>query len=409
MNDPRTQPAAPAPGVWEVVLPLIRPYRWFLAAAASLNALHGFAITFQIFAAVWLVDWVLRHENPPWLLQQVISLLGLPDRLSVRLATLAIVYVLVSVFGRMLTWHFGYRIFTWVRERVLTDLREQFFRQVNHLCLRFHIKRSSGELFSYLFGSPLGQIVQFYQHCSIHIAGAVVTLVSAVMITLGWDWVLTCVLAAMILAKVALMEHARRFQRRILREFQQYEAEVSGSVADLLRGTRAVKLHAMEEDAAEEFGSQVRMIARKSYERDVRWHVEYMKQETVDYICYALLMGVCAWRHVDGVISLGQVTGFLMAYSQLQGPMSAISQAFTLFGGAQASIERLGEVMRAVSTTPDPVGAVQPVPPAGDLEFRGVDFSYEEKPVLHGLDLRIPYGQRVALVGPSGGGKSTIA
>jgi len=156
MNDPRTQPAAPAPGVWEVVLPLIRPYRWFLAAAASLNALHGFAITFQIFAAVWLVDWVLRHENPPWLLQQVISLLGLPDRLSVRLATLAIVYVLVSVFGRMLTWHFGYRIFTWVRERVLTDLREQFFRQVNHLCLRFHIKRSSGELFSYLFGSPLG-------------------------------------------------------------------------------------------------------------------------------------------------------------------------------------------------------------------------------------------------------------
>jgi ABC-type multidrug transport system fused ATPase/permease subunit len=397
------------PGVWEVVVPLFRPYRWFLGAATTLNALHGFAITFQIFAAAWLVDWVLRHEQAPWFLQQVMSLLGLPDRLSVRLAVLAVTYFLVSVFGRMLTWHCGYRIFTWVREQVLTDLREQFFRQVNHLCLRFHIKRSSGELFSYLFGSPLSQIVQFYQHCSICIAGAVVTLISAVMVTLGWDWVLTCVLAVMVFAKVSLMERARRRNREIQKEFQQIESTVSGSVADLLRGTRAVKLHAMEENAAEEFGSQVRMIARKSYERDVRFHVEYMKQETVDYLCFALLMGVCAWRHLAGVISLGQVTGFMMAYSQLQGPLAMISQAFTLFGGAQASIERLGEVMRAVSSTPDPVGTAQLVPAAGEIEFRGVDFSYEEKSVLQGVNLRIPYGQRVALVGPSGGGKSTIA
>ncbi len=396
-------------GVWRVISPLLRPYRWHMAAAITFNALHGLAITFQIFAAAWLVDWVLRQERGPWFLNAVLRLLGIPDSLVSRLGVLAAAYFMVSFFGRMLMWHIGYRIFTWVRERILTALREQFFRQVNHLCLRFHIKRSSGELYSYLFGSPLGHVVTFYQHCSMHIAGATITVLSAVMITLGWDWVLTAVLGVMVTVKVLLMETMRRRNRAIQRDFQQIEASVSGSVADLLRGTRAVKLHAMEESASQEFGSQVRIMSARSYERDVRTHVEYMKQETADYLFFAMLMAVVAWRYVGGHITLGQVTGFMMAYNQLQGPLSSMSQAFTLFGAAQASVERIGEVMQAASTTPDPIGAEHPVPPAGDLELKGVYFAYDEQRVLNGVDLRIPYGQRLALVGPSGGGKSTIA
>jgi ABC-type multidrug transport system fused ATPase/permease subunit len=395
--------------VWHVIWPLMRPYAGPLSLAATLNALHGFAITFQIFAAAWLVDWVLRDESGPWLPCALMRLLRMENSLTSRLATLSVAYFVVSVFGRMLTWHIGYRIFTWVREQMLTALREQFFRQINHLCLRFHIKRSSGELFSYLFGSPLGHIVQFYQHCSMHFAGAVVTVLSAVTVTLSWDWVLTSVLAVMVSIKVSMLERTRRRNRAIQREFQQIEAEVSGSVSDLLRGTRAVKLYAMEESASEEFGTQVRMIAAKSYERDVKVHVEYMKQETADYFFFATLMAVCAWRHVGGFVTLGQVTGFMLAYSQLQGPFAMLSQAFTLFGSAQASIERIWEVLRAASTTPDPVGDEIPVPPSGAIELRGVHFSYDVRPVLNGVDLFIPYGQRVALVGPSGGGKSTIA
>jgi ABC-type multidrug transport system fused ATPase/permease subunit len=395
--------------MWSILGPLLQPYRAHLATAITLNALHGFAITFQIFAAVWLVDWVLRHEEGPWILTLAMRGLHLGDTLAARLSVLAVTYFIVSVFGRMITWHIGYRIFTWVRERILTALREQFFRQVNHLCLRFHIKRSSGELYSYLFGSPLGYIVQFYQHCSMNVAGAIITVISAVAITLGWDWVLTAVLAIMVSVKVALMENARRRNRAIQRDFQQIESVVSGSVSDLLRGSRAVKLHAMEESASMEFGAQVRMISAKSYERDVRVHIEYMKQETADYLFFAAMMTVCALRHVHGDITIGQVTGFMLAYNQLQSPMSLLSQAFSLFGAAQTSIERIGEVLQAASTTPDPIGAALAVPPAGDLELRNVHFAYDAKPVINGIDLRIPYGQRIALVGPSGGGKSTIA
>ena len=100
---------------------------------------------------------------------------------------------------------------------------------------------------------------------------------------------------------------------------------------------------------------------------------------------------------------------FMLAFQQLSPPLTLISQAFTLWGGAQASLERIAEVLRETSTTPDPLENRKPVPPAGDLEFQNVTFAYEKKTILSEVSFKIPYGQSVALVGPSGSGKSTIA
>jgi len=381
---------------WKVLWPFVRPHRGALVAAITLNALHGFAITFQVFTVGWLVDWVLGKGSVP------------PDVWRRSLA-LALGYFLVSVFGRMITWHIGYRIFTSVREKILSKLRTSFFRQLNALCLRFHVKRSSGELFSYLFGSPVSNIVQFYQHCSSGLAGAVTTILSAVGLLLWTDGVLTLLLSLTVGIQVYMMELARRTNRRIHLEFQKLESSVTGSVADLLRGTRTVKIHSMEQEVEGEFGKQMSLISKKSYERDVRAHMEWMKTETVSYAGFALMLVACAWRFCDHTITLGQVSMFMLAFQQLAGPLTVISQAYTLWGSAEASIERIGEVFLTASTTPDLPRDHRPVPLAGDLEMRGVHFAYDKALVLRDVSFRIPYGQTVALVGPSGSGKSTIA
>jgi len=380
----------------DVIRPFVRPHRAALTGAIVLNALHGFAITFQVFTVGWLVDWVLGKGN-------------VPADVWRRSLALAVGYFLVSVFGRMVTWHIGYRIFTSVREKILSALRTSFFRQLNALCLRFHMKRSSGELFSYLFGSPVGNIVQFYQHCSSGLAGAITTILSAVGLLLWTDWVLTLLLSLTVGIQVYMMELARRANRRIHLEFQKLESSVTGSVADLLRGTRTVKIHSMEEEVEGEFGKQMSLISKKSYERDVRAHMAWMKTETVSYAGFALMLVACAWRFCDHTISLGQVSMFMLAFQQLAGPLTVISQAYTFWGSAEASLERISEVFRTTSTTPDLPRDQKPVPLTGDLEMRHVHFAYDQAPVLRDVSFVIPYGQTVALVGPSGSGKSTIA
>ena len=398
MPDGSPAPAAKS-SLRSVVWPLLRPYRWWLGLAIGLNSLHGVAQAVQSLAPKWLLDDVLLATG-----------IDTAERWW-RFAVLAGAYLVISIVGRMLVWHLGYRLFTHARERAVLALRAQFFRHVNHLCLRFHGEHSSGELFSYLFGSPLANIMQFFQHTSMFCFGATVILITTLSTAFVWDWMLGLVLAVTVALSVVMMNRSRARVHAIAKDFQQTEVQVTGTIADLLRGNKAVKLYAMEEQVATDFEAQASQIGRKSYERDIKSHMEWMKQEAFGYLMFTVLMGVCAWRYADGHASLGVVTAVFISFGTLQSPLQQIFQAMTLWGSAQASIERVGLVLDAASSTPDPTPGTPPVPvpPAGDIEFRGVRFAYGERTVLDGVSLRIPYGQRIAFVGPSGAGKSTIS
>jgi ABC-type multidrug transport system fused ATPase/permease subunit len=241
--------------------------------------------------------------------------------------------------------------------------------------------------------------------------GAVIIVITTLLTTAVWDPVLTLVLAGAVLSSVWMMNRSRSAMQAISKDFQQAETQVVGEVNDLLRGNRAVKLYAMEEHIATTFERQAFQIGRKSYERDVKSHVEWMKQESFSYFAFIALLATALWRFQHGAASLGTVSAVILAFGALQGPLQAIFTSLTLWGSARASIERIGAVLEAASTTPDPApGApVLAVPSSGPLAFQDVTFSYTDKPVLHNLTLTIPYGQRIAFVGPSGAGKSTLS
>lgn len=373
--------------------------RWLLLGALLLNGVHGAAIAAQNLFPKWLFSEVLERpeltHTQRWL----------------RLGWLICCYLVASLVLRMSAWHAGYRIFTFVRERVVLALRGQFFRHVNLLCLRFHGEHPSGELLSYLFGAPLSNIMGFFQHTSMSVPGAIVTVVTTMVMFYRWDWAVASILMATSFTSVTLMLRARRKMQEISRDFQSAEGDVSGRVSDLLHGNKAVKLYAMEEQVARDFDRHARVIGEKSYVRDVLSHVEYMKQEGFSYFCYSALLSACTWRYLSHNIDLGTVAACLASFVGLNWPLQTIFQAFSLWGSAEASINRIGTVLDTPSTTPDPEQAVsEDVPNAADIIFDHVSFAYEpDRPVLHDLSLTIPCGQRLALVGPSGAGKSTLA
>jgi ABC-type multidrug transport system fused ATPase/permease subunit len=378
--------------------PLLSRYRWPIIAASTLCGVHGGAMA-------------LQNLFPKWFFSDVIEAHGIDtvERWR-RVARLSLLYLAVSVFMRMGLWHAGYRFFTWARERIAFTLRAQFFRHVNDLCLRFHGQHPSGELFSYLFGTPLANLMTFFQHTSVFGPGSVVTVVWTLGVLWVWDPMVGGLLTFTSACSVLMMAHSRRRVQRIHKDFQSIEGDVSGWVADLLRGNKAVKLYAMEAQVLEDFEEHALFIGKKSYERDVRSHIEWMKQEGFSYVCYVALMAMCTWRVYLGKMGTGVAVSCFTSFQGLSGPLQQLFQAVMLWGGASASLERIGKVLDTESTTPDPSVPVAMVPARSAIEFARVTFAYEpDHPVLRDLQLVIPFGQRIAFVGPSGAGKTTIA
>jgi biopolymer transport protein ExbB len=235
------RPTLPTGAFRRYVLPLLREKRAPIVLAFVLVGISGGAAAMQNVFPKWLFSYVLQ---PPGL--------GGSERWW-RFGELALIFLFLTAVLRMLFWHWGYRLFTRAREHIVFALRRRFFRHVNHLCLRFHGEHNSGELFSYLFGSPLRAVIDFFQHTTMNVPGSAVALVSTMVVFLVWDPVLAGILFATTLFSVIMMLRARRRMQRIQSDFQAVEGDVSGRVADLLRGNKAVKLHAMEAQVARSF------------------------------------------------------------------------------------------------------------------------------------------------------------
>jgi ABC-type multidrug transport system fused ATPase/permease subunit len=398
-------PRAVPNSMWQFLRPYVRQYRGPIALALFLNAFHGFAITFQNLTPKYLIDNVMLA--PGWTTAERYR----------YLFWLVTAYLFATIVWRMLVWHCGYRLFTYVRERIVFSLRADFFKHVNHLCLRFHLRTHSGELFTYLFGSPLNQIQTYFSQWTFSVPGSVCILLSTLIWIGMWDWLLTAIILLLVCANVLLMNHTRNRIQELHSEYQSTETNVSGYVADLLRGSRDVKLYAMEDQVVSDFQTRVWEVGQKAYKRDVQSHVQWMKTETVGYVCFALLCVACAWRYLHAQstpgakqITIGEVQAYLTSFIALQGPITQLFQISTQRGAAQASLDRINSVLTTASTTPDPIGYVAPLPGKGDIRLYGVTFGYTpDEPVLKDVHLEIPYGQKVALVGPSGAGKSTFA
>ena len=385
------------------VWPLLWRNRGRITVAMLLVGISGGATAMQNVFPKWLFSYVLEVPD-----------VATGERWR-RLALLAAGYLVLTAILRMAFWHIGYRLFTRAREQVIFELRGQFFRHVNHLCLRFHGTHSSGELFSYLFGSPLRAVMDFFGHATMNLPGSIMSVILTLVLFWQWDRWIAALLLATTLVSVRMMMRSRHRIESIHKDFQSVEGDVSGQVADLLRGNKAVKLYAMEPQVAQNFERQADVIRRKTYERDIYSHVEWIKQEGLTYVCYALLMAGCTWRYLAGHIDLGIVAACLAAYVGLVWPMQSLFTAFTLWGGASAAFTRIGAVLDTATTTPDPApadgaagGEVAPSARAA-IVFDGVEFGYDAKqPVLRDLSLVIAPGERVAFVGPSGAGKTTV-
>jgi ATP-binding cassette subfamily B protein len=293
-------------------------------------------------------------------------------------------------------------------ERIRYDLRKKMFNHLQRLSFSYFDRTPVGWIMSRVT-SDSERIAQLVTWGLMDTTWAVMSIVISVYFMLRIHWQLALITFAIIPVLVVV---AAQFKKKIIVEFRlvrKINSKITGAYNENITGVRVVKALCREQENLREFSELSGEMYRAGYR--AAW-LSALFLPTVQLIS-ALALGSIAWygglQVQVGSVTIGGIHAFVSYVMFMLWPVQDIARVYADMQHAIASAERAFSLVDAVPEVTDRPGAIDPGTVAGDIEFDHVDFYYEkDKPVLQDFSLRVKRGETIALVGPTGGGKSTI-
>jgi ATP-binding cassette subfamily B protein len=316
-------------------------------------------------------------------------------------------YVVVAVLAYV-TNRLQIRLISTVGERFLRQMRTRVFDHLQRLSMPFYDRSKAGVLVSRMTSDvdSLAELIQM--GLALFVANGLLLVVSVgVLASVSWQMLAVCIVALppVILASI-------KFQRDSNDAYLDVRDRIGSTLTQLqegIAGVRVVQAFGREDSSIGRFRDDNRRLY-DSHMRSVRISAWYLPViELAGWGTTALALGFGGWWVHEGVISVGTVAFFVLALSNLFEPVQQLSQLFNQVQSAGAALHKLYELLDEPVDVAERTGAVD-LPDRGAIELSDVMFAYGDgPPVLRDVTLRIPAGSRLALVGPTGAGKSTLA
>jgi ATP-binding cassette subfamily B protein len=368
---------------------MLRPQSRRVAGALAMVVLW----TGTVLAGPWLVRYGIDHGINE----------GDAGALNVAVAGYVVVAVLAYVTNRI-----QITLISRVGEDFLRRLRIRVFDHLQRLSMPFYDRSKAGVLVSRMTSDvdSLAELIQL--GLAMFVSNALLLVVSVIVLsTVSWQLMLVCMLGLppVILASI-------KFQRDSNDAYLDVRDRIGSTLSHLqegIAGVRVVQAFAREDvevDRFEEgnwelYDSHMRSVAISA------WYLPVI--ELAGWGTTALALGIGGWWVHEGMLTVGTVAFFVLTLSNLFEPVQQLSQLFNMVQSAGAGLSKLYELLDTPVDVPERPGAVD-LGGAGDIEVDRVSFAYGDGPrVLRDVSLRIPTGTRLALVGPTGAGKSTLA
>ncbi|MGD9148403.1 MAG: ABC transporter ATP-binding protein [Anaerolineae bacterium] len=323
------------------------------------------------------------------------------------------VFRIASVYGAIIFVQavgvFGFIFLAGVLgERIRYDLRKQLFNHLQDLSFSYFDRTPVGWIIARVT-SDTDRIAELVTWGLLDVTWGLMNIATAMYFMLIINWKLALIVLAVIPILVLV---AAQFKKRILVEFRQVRkmnSKITGAYNENINGVRVVKALCREEENLAEFGELTSDMYRASYR--AAW-LSALFLPVVQFIS-AVAVGSIVWygglQATVGAMTIGGIQAFVSYITFMMWPVQDLARVYAEMQNSIASAERVFSLIDAVPQVADQPGAVDPGTIRGDVEFDGVDFWYEDdKPVLTGFDLKVNRGETIALVGPTGGGKTTI-
>ena len=343
---------------------------------------------------------------PPYLIGRTIDEVGHgnTDTLGWLVAAFIAAGVLGIAFSYAQTFYTG-----WTGERMLADLRGQLFGHLQRLSLGFYERNRAGVIISRLT-NDIEALDQLVTDGFTTLVQNTLLLVGTAVVLFFLDWRLA--LAALVIMPVmgAATAWFRKRSGRAYRSVRETLGAVTATLAEDIAGMRVLQSFTREPAARENF----RVVSDRYRESNMQTVVlSGIYFPVVDFIssaATAVVLGYGSYLAFNHELTIGVLIAFLAYLTNFFDPVQQLSQLYNTFLSAVAALDKITDLIDEEPEVRDEPGAVELGRIEGRVTFDDVRFAYGRGPeVLHGIDLEVPAGMTVALVGHTGAGKSTIA
>jgi len=372
------------------LLDYFRPYRILLILAVVcivFNTLVTLAIPWIVGKN--LIDTVILEEN--------IKLLNL----------IALAIVILAAFKGLFSYGQNY-LMSLVGFKVITDMRNQVYEHLQCLSLKFYRKKRTGEIVSrvihdvdQLQNAIINTAVVFIANCFM--------LIGVLILIFYIHWRLSLFALAIVPLLAFTANKFGGWIRGFSRSIQAKIANISSILQETIGGIEVIKSFAREKREVKRFKDETMRTLQLSIKRTRLIAALAPVMEMLTLLGLTGILWYGGREVIRGVLTPGELIAFLGYIAIALVPLTQVSQAFGIYQQGLASAERIFEVLDARPEIKEIPGAVEMPQVKGYVELKDVYFGYDEKKlVLEGINLEVKPGQRIALVGPSGAGKTSL-
>jgi ATP-binding cassette, subfamily B, bacterial len=382
------------------ILKYLWPYRFpFLIALAQVFLMSGCELL-KPWPLKVIIDNVLSKKPLPWGLDGLYSQETILLSASVGLVFIYAVLGGITLLNNYTTIKIG--------QKMVNDMRRDLYGHLQRLSLAFHSRRQVGDLL-YRVTADTYSIQSLTMNGVFPIATALALLGGMFFVMIKIDWELTLLsLAVCPILFISISLMSRRITSAAVLARQQ-ESEVYSVVQRGMSAIRIIQAFTKEEDEHRKFmaasdlslGASLRLYTLQTFYSGI--------VNVVMAVGTAFVVWVGAQHVMSGRISLGEIIIFTTYLASLYGPINTICQTWGLIQGAKVGVQRVFEILDIERDLKDGTLAFGSSGTKGDLTWENVSFNYvPEQPVLQNVSLHVEPGQKIAIVGPTGVGKSTL-